>query len=179
MEGFLGDTSAVAFLTALITPAIVLLACANLITGCHMRLSRVMDRVRTLAQLAEDIRLGRTTDHAVERRREIAAEFRFYERRGTMILIALSLLYGTVGFFVATSIAVAIDLLLGSGVAFISVTLAILGIFLFLLASLLMLLENRLAFKTMQREIQFVHMLEEAVFHFPEDMEAHKEGGKS
>ena len=179
MESFFGDTSALAFLTALITPAIVLLACANLIAGCHMRQSRVMDRVRALAQLAEDIRLGKCTDHPTERRREIGAEFRFYERRGTMILIALSLLYGTVGFFVATSIAVAIDLLLESRLAYVPVILAIVGIFLFLVASLLMLLENRLAFKTMQREIQFVHMLEEAVFDFPENMETRTEGGRS
>ncbi|MFQ6024868.1 MAG: DUF2721 domain-containing protein, partial [Acidiferrobacterales bacterium] len=179
MEGFLGDSSAVAFLTALITPAIVLLACANLITGCHMRLSRVMDRVRTLAQLAEDIRLGKTTDHAVERRKEISAQFHFYERRGKMILVSLSFLYGTVGLFVATSMAVAVDLLLGSAVSFIPVVLSIVGISLFLISSLLMMYENRIAFKTMRREIQFVHMLEEAVFHFPENMETRTEGGKS
>ena len=167
MEGLTVETLALAFLTALITPAIVLLACANLIAGCHMRLSRVVDRVRSLAQMAEDIRLGRCADHPAERRREIGAEFLYYERRGKMILVALSLLYGTVGFFVATSIAVGIDLLLGSPLAFLPVVLAILGISLFFIASLLMLLENRLAFQTMQREIQFVHQLEEAIFHDP------------
>ncbi len=164
MQGLTVETLALGFLTALITPAIMLLACANLITGCHMRLSRVMDRVRTLAQMAEDIRLERCTDHPTERRREIGAEFQYYERRGKMILVALSLLYGTVGFFVATSIAVGVDLLVGNRVAFVPVILAILGISLFLVASLLMLLENRLAFHTMKREIQFVHTLEEAIF---------------
>ncbi len=164
MQGLTVETLALGFLTALITPAIMLLACANLITGCHMRLSRVMDRVRTLAQMAEDIRLERCTDHPTERRREIGAEFQYYERRGKMILVALSLLYGTVGFFVATSIAVGVDLLVGNRVAFVPVILAILGISLFLVASLLMLLENRLAFHTMKREIQFVHTLEKAIF---------------
>lgn len=170
MPGLTVESLALAFLTALITPAIVILACANLITGCHMRLARVMDRVRTLAQMAEDIRLGKCTDHPTERRQEIHAEFHSYERRGKMILIALNMLYGTVGFFVATSIAVAVDLLLGSSIAFIPVILASLGISLFLVASLLLLFENRLAFRTMQREIQFVHKLEEAVFENPEGM---------
>lgn len=168
MESLSVETIALAFLSALITPAIVLLACANLIAGCHMRLSRVVDRVRALAQMAEDIRLGRCADHPMERRREIGAEFVYYERRGKMILVALSLLYGTVGFFVATSIAVGVDLLLGNPAALLPVALAIVGISLFLVASLLMLLENRLAFKTMQREIQFVHELEEAIFQNPE-----------
>lgn len=167
MEGFQVETLALAFLTALITPAIVLLACANLIAGCQMRLQRVMDRVRALSHMAEDIRLGRTTDYPKERRREIGAEFLYYERRGKMILVAISLLYGTVGCFVATSIAVAVDLLLGNSLALLAVILAILGISLFFVASLLMLLENRLAFRTMQREIQFVHQLEEAIFHDP------------
>jgi hypothetical protein len=168
MEGVSVESIALTFLTALITPAIVLLACANLISGCHIRLSRVMDRVRTLAQLAEDIRLGRCTDHPTERRQEIGVEFQFYERRGKMILVALSLLYGTVVFFVATSIAVGVDLLLGSPAVYLPVILAIVGISLFLISSLLMLLENRLAFATMKREIQFVHEMEEAVFENPE-----------
>ncbi|MFQ5992550.1 MAG: DUF2721 domain-containing protein [Nitrospiraceae bacterium] len=177
MQDLTMGTLALAFLTALITPAIVLLACANLITGCHMRLSRVMDRVRTLTQMAEDIRLGKSTDHPTERRREIGLEFQYYERRGKMILIALSLLYGTVGFFVATSIAVGVDLLIGSQVAFVPVILAIIGILLFLVASLLMLFENRLAFQTMQREIEFVHKLEEAIFVDPEGRGS-SEGGE-
>ncbi len=178
MQDLKVETLALAFLTALITPSIVLLACANLITGCHMRLSRVMDRVRTLAQMAEDIRLERCTDHPTERRREIGAEFQYYERRGKMILVALSLLYGTVGFFVATSIAVGVDLLVGNRVAFVPVILAILGISLFLVASLLMLLENRLAFHTMKREIQFVHTLEKAIFVDPEGTGS-SEGGRA
>ncbi len=178
MQGLTVETLALGFLTALITPAIMLLACANLITGCHMRLSRVMDRVRTLAQMAEDIRLERCTDHPTERRREIGAEFQYYERRGKMILVALSLLYGTVGFFVATSIAVGVDLLVGNRVAFVPVILAILGISLFLVASLLMLLENRLAFHTMKREIQFVHTLEKAIFVDPEGTGS-SEGGRA
>ena len=151
-------------LRSLSAPAIVILACANLITGCHMRLGRVMDRVRALSQMAEDIRLGKCTDHPTERRQEIHAEFRSYERRGKMILVALSLLYSTVGLFVATSIAVAIDHLVGSRIAFVTVILASVGISLFLVSSLFLLFENRLAFRTMQREIQFVHKLEEAIF---------------
>ncbi len=177
MQGLTVETLALGFLTALITPAILLLACANLITGCHMRLSRVMDRVRSLAQMAEDIRLGKCTDHPTERRRGIGAEFQYYERRGKMILMALSLLYGTVGFFVATSIAVGVDLLVGNRVAFVPVILAIVGILLFLAASLLMLLENRLAFQTMQREIQFVHTLEGSIFVDPEGTGSSEGGG--
>jgi hypothetical protein len=118
--------------------------------------------------MAEDIRLGKCTDCTTERRQEIHAEFDFYQRRGKVILLALSLLYGTVGLFVATSLAVAVDLLLGSPVAFVPVVLATLGILVFLVSTLLLMHENRLALQSMQREIQFSHTLEESILGDPE-----------
>ena len=162
------QSPALAFLTALITPAILILACASLISSCLMRLARVVDRVRTLTQMAEDIRLGKCTDCTTERRQEIHGEFDFYQRRGKVILLALGLLYGTVGLFVATSLAVAVDLLLGSSVAFVPVVLATLGILVFLVSTLLLMHENRLALQSMQREIQFSHTLEESILGDPE-----------
>ncbi|MBW8058555.1 MAG: DUF2721 domain-containing protein [Candidatus Methylomirabilales bacterium] len=168
MESLSIHSPALAFLTALITPAILILACASVISSCLMRLARVVDRVRTLTQMAEDIRLGKCTDCTTERRQEIHAEFNFYQRRGKVILLALSLLYGTVGLFVATSLAVAVDLLLGSPVAFVPVVLATLGILVFLVSTLLLMHENRLALQSMQREIQFSHTLEESILGDPE-----------
>jgi len=168
---------ALAFLTALITPAILILACASLISSCLMRLARVVDRVRTLTQMAEDIRLGKCTDCTTERRQEIHAEFDFYQRRGKVILLALSLLYGTVGLFVATSLAVAVDLSLGNPVAFVPVVLATLGISLFLVSTLLLMHENRLALRSMHREIQFSHTLEKSILTDPEGTGSSEEGG--
>ncbi len=171
------QSPALAFLTALITPAILILACASLISRCLMRLARVVDRVRTLTQMSEDIRLGKCTDCTTERRQEIHAEFDFYQRRGKVILLALSLLYGTVGLFVATSLAVAVDLLLGSSVAFVPVVLATLGISVFLVSTLLLMHENRLALQSMQREIQFSHTLEESILTDPEGTGSSEGGG--
>ena len=168
---------ALAFLTALITPAILILACASLISSCLMRLARVVDRVRTLTQMAEDIRLGKCTDCTTERRQEIHAEFDFYQRRGKVILLALSLLYGTVGLFVATSLAVAVDLSLGNPVAFVPVVLATLGISLFLVSTLLLMHENRLALRSMHREIQFSRTLEELILADAEGTGSSEGGG--
>jgi len=177
MESLLIHSPALAFLTALITPAILILACASLISSCLMRLARVVDRVRTLTQMAEDIRLGKCTDCTTERRQEIHAEFDFYQRRGKVILLALSLLYGTVGLFVATSLAVAVDLSLGNPVAFVPVVLATLGISLFLVSTLLLMHENRLALRSMHREIQFSHTLEKSILTDPEGTGSSEEGG--
>lgn len=177
MESLSIHSPALAFLTALITPAILILACASLISSCLMRLARVVDRVRTLTQMAEDIRLGKCTDCTTERRQEIHAEFDFYQRRGKVILLALSLLYGTVGLFVATSLAVAVDLSLGNPVAFVPVVLATLGISLFLVSTLLLMHENRLALRSMHREIQFSHTLEKSILTDPEGTGSSEEGG--
>ncbi len=171
------QSPALAFLTALITPAILILACASLISSCLMRLARVVDRVRTLTQMSEDIRLGKCTDCTTERRQEIHAEFDFYQRRGKVILLALSLLYGTVGLFVATSLAVAVDLALGNPVAFVPVVLATLGIFVFLVSTLLLMHENRLALRSMHREIQFSRTLEELILADAEGTGSSEGGG--
>jgi len=94
-----------------------------------------------------------------------------------VILLALSLLYGTVGLFVATSLAVAVDLLLGSPVAFVPVVLAILGISVFLVSSVLLMHENRLALRSMQGEIQFSNTLEESILADPEGTGSSEGGG--
>ncbi len=171
------QSPALAFLTALITPAILILACASLISSCLMRLARVVDRVRTLTQMSEDFRLVKCTVCTTERRQVILAVFNFYEGRGKVILLALSLLYGTVGLFVATSLAVAVDLSLGNPVAFVPVVLATLGISLFLVSTLLLMHENRLALRSMHREIQFSHTLEELILADPEGTGSSEGGG--
>ena len=157
-------TAALGLLTAMITPAILIVAAASLIACTLMRLARVVDRVRALSQIAEDIRVGKCTDHPAERRAELGVEFLVYHRRGKLILVALGLQYGTVGFFVATSVTVAVDFLLGNPWPFLPVVLCVLGILLLLGSSLLLMYENRLAFQAMKREIQFVHRLEGAIF---------------
>ncbi|MBI4490918.1 MAG: DUF2721 domain-containing protein [Deltaproteobacteria bacterium] len=164
MPGVALETTALSLLTVMITPAILIVATASLITCSLMRLARVVDRVRALSQIAEDIRVGKCTDHPGERRKELGAEFLLYQRRGRLILITLNLQYGTVGFFVATSVAVALDFLLGSPWPFLPVGFCIAGILLLLGSSLLLMVENRLALMAMQREIEFVHLLEEAIF---------------
>lgn len=177
MESLSTDSLALAFLTALITPAILILACASLISSCLMLLARVVDRVRTLTQMSEDIRLGKCTDCTKERRQEIHDEFDFYQRRGKVILLALGLMYGTVGLFVATSLAVAVDLLLGNPVVFVPVVLATLGILVFLVSTLLLMHENRLALRSMDREIQFSRMLEELILADPKGTGSSEEMG--
>lgn len=164
MGGITPETTAIGLLSAMITPAILIVATASLISCCLMRLARIGDRVRVLSQMAEDIRTGKCTDHPSERRKEIGREFLLYQRRGKLILVALGLQYGTVGFFVATSVAVALDFILRNPWPFLPVGLCIAGILLLLGSSLLLMYENRLALKAMQREIEFVHLLEGAIF---------------
>lgn len=158
------ETMALNLLSAMITPAILIVATASLISCALMRLARVGDRVRVLTQIAEDIRVGKCTDHPAERRNELKGEFLLYQKRGELILIILSLQYGTVGFFVATSVAVFLDFLLGNPWLFLPAGLCIAGISLLLLSSLLLMYENRLAIKALRREIEFVHQLEGAIF---------------
>jgi len=158
------ESTALNLLSAMITPALLIVATASLISCTLMRLARVGDRVRALSHLAEDIRVGKCADHPAERRKEIGWEFLLYQRRGRLILIALGLQYASVGFFVATSVAIGSDFLLGNPWPFLPVGLCLVGILSLLTSSLLLLYENRLALKAMQREIEFVQLLEGAMF---------------
>lgn len=159
-----GIAAALGLLTVMIAPAILIVAAASLITCSLMRLARVVDRVRALSQIAENIRVGICTDHPAERRAELRVEFLVYQKRGRLILVALGLQYGTVGFFVATSVTVALDYMLGNPWPFLPVSLCILGILLLLGSSILLMYENQLAFQAMKREIQFVYRLEGELF---------------
>src|SRR5436305_7713885 len=77
-------------LTAMITPAIFLTANASLIISTSNRMSRVVDRIRVLNDLADKLDLGKTDlDYVSERREHVYDQMSRLERRGDRIRFAL------------------------------------------------------------------------------------------
>src|SRR5215831_19546301 len=75
------DLPAVALLSAMITPAVLISACGALIFSTSARLARVVDRARRLAQQVEDLAAERISDFAGERRLEIDRQLDVQSRR--------------------------------------------------------------------------------------------------
>src|SRR3954453_464129 len=81
-------------LSAMITPAIFLTANASLIISTSNRMSRVVDRIRVLNDLADKLDLGRTAlDYTAERLGHVHDQLRRLEWRNERIRFALTALY--------------------------------------------------------------------------------------
>jgi hypothetical protein len=148
-------------LSAMITPALFLTANGSLIISTSNRMSRVVDRIRVLNDLADSLGLGASElDFPTERRAHIREELRRLQGRGNRIRNALSLLYLAFGSFVGTSLTLALDVLLGNRLVAVPTGLAIVGVALMLGASVNLVAEARAALRGNRAEIAFFERLQ-------------------
>jgi Protein of unknown function (DUF2721) len=155
-----GDTYTT--LSAMITPAIFLTANASLIISTSNRVSRVVDRIRVLNDLAD--KLGRGVadlDFASERLEHVNDQMNQLERRGDRLRFALAALYLAFTSFVGTSLFLAIDALLKNTLVALPTILAVAGVALLLFASINLVREALLALRSNRLEIRFYRELQE------------------
>ena len=126
---FTPDISHYSVVSAMITPAFFLTAASSLLATSNARLSRVVDRMRV--DIAELKRAG-----AAILQDELRRRVGLHRKRSRLVLAALRLLYGSVTAFVATSMAIAADAVLGWHIDLLPIVLALLGVLLMFFASL-------------------------------------------
>lgn len=142
-----------AILTAMLAPAFFLTATASLLLSANARLSRIIDRARTLlAQLSEP------GNHSVAERAILEARVSMQRRRSLIILRAGQLLYTAISFFVGTSLAVAADTFLNHRLGGLPTVLAALGVLAMFAASLLLARESTLAVTAINEEMDHRHL---------------------
>jgi len=147
-------------LTAMITPAIFLTANASLIISTSNRMSRVVDRIRVLNDLADRMGRGETDlDYQVERLDHLRDQLQRLEWRNDRIRYALTTLYIAFTTFVGTSLILALDALLGNRLIALPILLAVAGVSLLLFASINLALEALEALRTNRLEIRFFREL--------------------
>jgi hypothetical protein len=147
-------------LTAMITPAIFLTANASLIISTSNRMSRVVDRIRVLNDLADKLGRGVTDlDYTAERLEHIGDQLRRLEWRNDRIRYALTTLYVAFTTFVGTSLILAAVALLGNRLIALPIILAVTGVALLLFASVNLALEALEALRTNRLEIRFYREL--------------------
>jgi hypothetical protein len=142
-------------LSAMITPAVLLLATGSLVMTTSNRSIRCVDRVRERAVELEEI--GDKQDEQTDvKRQHLYRQLEINTRRARLLQKALSRLYLGVGFFVATSVSIGVVALLHVNVGYVPLVLGFIGAFLLFSASVYLILESRLAMTTTYAEMDYI-----------------------
>jgi len=149
-----------AALTAMITPAIFMSANASLIISTSNRMARIVDRIRVLDELGDQLSRGESAvDFLGDRLGYVHGQLEWLERRAARIRSALGALYLAFAHFVGTSLALAVDAMLRNWLAILPTVLAVLGVCLLLFASVNLAREARGALVSSHVELQFYRSL--------------------
>src|SRR5689334_24921704 len=97
--------AAIAVLTAMITPAVLISACGSMILSTSSRLGRVVDRVRALSDRLEDMaEHGDRGQAAIDRQASIFQQLDKLTSRARLLQRCMVTFYLSLGMFVATSV---------------------------------------------------------------------------
>ena len=148
-----------AALSAMITPAIFLTATGSLIISTSNRMSRVVDRIRTLNDLGDSIDRGDSKlDFLPERLAHVDDQVLRLGWRSDRIRLTLTMLYVAFAAFVGTSLTLAVDTIITGErhlMASVAIALSVTGVALMLLASINLVREAHAALTSNRREVQF------------------------
>lgn len=149
-------TSAIAVLTAMITPAVLISACGSMILSTSSRLGRVVDRVRALSDRLEQMaREQQTEESSRERQAVIFEQLDKLTSRARILQRSMVTFYLALGMFVATSVAIG-AVAITSRYTLFPVILGLTGACFLFYGSMLLIFEARLALSTIHLEMDFV-----------------------
>jgi hypothetical protein len=149
----LGDVLQV--LSAMITPAVLILASSSLLLTTSTRSIRCIDRVRERTDELE--KLGTATDEVTERRRKhLYEQLEVNIRRARLLQRAMSRLYLGISFFIGTSVSIGVVSLLTVSVGWIPLILGFVGAGCLFSASVYLIIESRYAMTTTYAEMDYI-----------------------
>jgi hypothetical protein len=162
-------SAALAVLTAMITPALLISASGTYILSTSNRLGRVVDRVRVISDKMEDLMHSKHTIEMVEERKAVLMDqMRLLSYRATLLQRTLTIFYTAAGLFVLTSVAIGIDALLDRrGLHWMPVALGLSGALGLLYGNVMLIREARLAVSSLRDEMRFLHRMVDAEPHTP------------
>lgn len=147
-------------LSAMVTPAVLILASSSLILATSNRLTRAVDRTRTISERVADLALeeeGRTM--LAEERTLLFEQLGRTARRAKLLTRAMTRLYMALAIFIATSVSIGVVAVAGVPYAWIALGLGFIGAMLLFWASLLLILESRISLTAVYDEMEFVQAL--------------------
>lgn len=149
--------STIEFLTAMVTPTLLISATGSLVLSTSTRLGRVVDRVRHLEDRLSDLIYVDNKDEVplYDKRVEVIVDLLDkVTSRSRILQKAMAAFYYGLGFFILTSVTIAIAGLFNI-TRWLPIPIGIVGIFFLFYGSLLMLRETRMATATINAEMDF------------------------
>lgn len=151
-----------AVLASMITPAVLISACAALILSTSVRLGRVVDRVRALSEKFEEMAHKEAADVVLfdERLALTFSQLDWLTSRARHLQRAMTTFYVSLGLFVATSVSIGLLGLSGTGgFQWIPVVFGMVGAGLLFVGTLLLGFEATLALRAIHSEMDFLWKL--------------------
>ena len=153
-------SSALAVLTAMITPAVLISACGTMILSTSTRLGRVVDRVRSLSDRLEELAHSASEIELYEERRSVIFEqLDKLTSRARLLQRCMVTFYMALGIFVSTSVAIGIAAVSGARYQWIPIVTGLIGACFLFYGSMLLIFEARLALSTIHTEMDFIWQL--------------------
>lgn len=147
-------------LTAMIAPAVLISACGPLLLSTTIRFGRVVDRVRALSSLIEDLSHGRgAQEHAEDK---IALYFEQLERqseRARLLQRGLRSFYSALGAFILSSMTIGLLAVGQYHLDWIPVCIGLSGTIFLFYGAVLLIHESRLGFESMSHELDVLKKL--------------------
>lgn len=138
----------------MITPAVLILACGSLLLTTSQRLNRSIDRTRKISFEFKEIKQGNKSAPEPEQRM-LFRQLEKAAKRSILLQRAMTLLYISLFFFIATSLLIGIFEILNWIRSWILISFFIIGIMMLLCASFFLVMETRLALSAVHDEMKF------------------------
>lgn len=169
-----------AILSAMITPAVLIVASSSLILATSQRLGRVIERTRKISDQFEKLVHSQANEaHLEEERNAVFNQIGRATRRARLLQRVMACLYVTLSVFVATSITLGIIAILGQQqvhrYTWVPILLGMIGAGLLFYASVLLIAESRIALSAVNDEMDFVVRLSQ--YHAPKELLKRRKGG--
>lgn len=132
-------------LTAMLAPALLMAATGTLLTSANNRLARVVDRLRVLVV---------NWQNSAQRHPALELQIKRHRVRTSFILRACLLLYCSLGAFIGTSLALALDAFTGYKIHALPTIMGVVGVLCMLLACVFMGMEVWLSVRSFDAELE-------------------------
>jgi len=139
-------------ISAMITPAILILATGSLVNSTLTRLARIVDRTRVLIEQAAASPMWNNPNP--DDGEQILSWIPFYQRRASLVERALTMFYAAIGMFVAGSLAIMIDHFIPDTLPWFSVIVVVIGAIFVFIGTVALVIETHTAAGSLRREIE-------------------------
>jgi len=157
--------STIEFLTAMVTPTLLISATGSLVLSTSTRLGRVVDRVRELEKRLSELIVAPDKEAIPLYDQRLETIFFLLDKvtsRSRILQRAMGAFYYGLGFFILTSVSIAVVGLFGV-YRWLPIPIGIIGIIFLFYGSVLMLRETRMAAVTINTEMDFTWQLAKTV----------------